>query len=170
VFEYHNPHPSAVDCCIRHQAIGTLRVAAGQAVPTPEMEARGVTAQLLEPFVLPSFLRPTPPADRRRLLVAAGVAVPEDVVTATSHLPEFGGAVLPKATAPVTEEAKKAAPRVRRQTRHNFNSELETALKTRRGTPSAQSGENKLQEQADALCSSRTMRPVDPDAVETKPW
>lgn len=166
MFEFHNPHPSAVDCCIR-QPVGTLHIPAGQAVPTPEMEARGITVALLEPFVLPSFLRPTPPADRRRLLVAAGVAVPEDVVAATAHLPEFGGVQEPARAAPVTP--KKAEAKPRRQTRHNFSKELETALSTRRSAPSIQNDDNKLQQQADALCSSRAMKPVDPNG-ETKPW
>jgi hypothetical protein len=166
MFEYHNPHPSAVDCCTR-QPVGMVRVAAGQAVPTPEMEARGITALLLEPFVLPSFLRPTPPADRRRLLVAAGVAVPQDIVASTAHLPEFGGVQAPAAPLPVAAEPKKAA--IRRQTRHTFSKELESALNTRRTAPTIKDADNNLQQQADALCSSRTMRPVDPDAA-AKPW
>jgi len=168
MFEYHNPHPSAVECCIR-QPVGSVKIAAGQVVPTPEMEAVGITADVLSPFVLPSFLRPTPPPVRRRLLVAAGAAIPEDLVAATAHLPEFGGKFEPQPPQAVAAGPVPAQVKTRRQSRHTFCNELETALKTKKTAPSIQSNDNDLQRQADALCSSKSMKPVDPDG-EVKPW
>lgn len=168
MFDYHNPHTSAIECCIR-QPVGSVKIMAGEIVPTPEMEARGITADVLFPFVLPSFLRPTPPVIRRRLLAEAGASIPKDLVTATAHLPEFGGKFEPVPTPTVTEKRIPTQVKLRRQTRHSFCNELESALKTKRVAPSIQRNENDLQQKVDASCSSRSMRPVDPDA-EVKPW
>lgn len=91
-YEYCNPKKRAIECTIR-RPIGTILIPGGTFVPTPEQEAAGVTAEIFKDYVGPSFLRPTPPAVRRRLLQAVGLPVPESIVTATAHLTEFGGEV-----------------------------------------------------------------------------
>lgn len=158
MFEYHNPHPSAIECCIR-QPVGSIIITQGEIVPTPEMEAKGITEAVLAPFVVPNLLRPTPPVIRRRLLQAEGADVPEDIIAATAHLVEFGGT--PQPVAPPAAPARKTPPAVshRQASRHNFAKELESALNPR----AAQS--DPLQQTADTKCSSnKEMRPSDPDA------
>jgi hypothetical protein len=172
MFDYHNPHVSAIECCIR-QPVGSIIIKAGEVVPTPEMEDKGITADVLAPFIVPNLLRPTPPVVRRRFLQAGGFPVPEDIIAATAHLPEFGGAPQPVAP-PAAPTRKLPTPKPRQATRHNFASELETALKTKATTPSLQDAavkqgqDDQLQRLADGKCSStKEMRPVDPDA---KSW
>jgi hypothetical protein len=91
-YEFQNPRKRAIECVIR-APIGTTLIAGGTFVPTPEQEEGGLTPDLLEDWVNPSFLKRTPPALRRRLLAAKGIPIPEDLIAATAHLEEFGGVV-----------------------------------------------------------------------------
>jgi hypothetical protein len=162
-FEYHNPHPSNLECCIG-RPIGSVIVEAGEVVPTLEMEDRGITAEILEPFVSSNLLRPTPPAVRRRFLASEGMEIPDDVAAATDHLPEFGGSPPPAPTAVVAPVQKK--PQLRqRQTRHRFAKEMESAMGMSRTSPSlGERAVDPTQSLADKKCSSRPMRPSDPDS------
>lgn len=102
-FEFHNPQQNAIECCIP-APIGLIKVNAGDYVPTPEMEERGVTPDLFKPFAEARFaLKATSPVARRRLLEAAQLEVPPDLVALTKNLPEFGG------TPPALVEAESAS-------------------------------------------------------------
>lgn len=170
MYEYHNPHPSALECCIR-QPIGSVTIPSGAVVPTPEMEAAGVTSDVLAAFACPNLLRPTPAVVRRRLLQKAGAAIPENILAATNHLPEFGGTLpAPQSVpTPAVTPVPAADLRLRRQTRHQFAAEMESALAKRGVAPSLETSPDSVDTQklADARCSSRPMRPVDPDAPKS---
>jgi hypothetical protein len=102
-FEFHNPGPSRIDHVL-HRPFGLVRIGPGEYVPTAEQEAQGLTVEFFEDLV-PSFLRRTPPAVRRRLLEERGMEVPSDLIACTAHLAEFqqnaapGGEAEPMAAA-----------------------------------------------------------------------
>lgn len=166
-FEYHNPHPSAMECVVG-RPIGSILIESGAVVPTPEMEAKGVTKEVLEAFACSNLLHPTPPVVRRRFLEEADLEVPADLVAATQHLPEFGGAAPPPVPvlSPTSLDMAKARPVAKkRQTRHQFTKELESALGGRAAAPSIGNPNVDTQSLADAKCSStKPARPVDPDS------
>ena len=89
-YELYNPHVHNIDCSVA-RPIGMIRVEPNECLPTPAQEAEGINAAVLKEFVIPNLLHETPPAVRRRLLLAENLEVPEDVVEFTAHLPEFGG-------------------------------------------------------------------------------
>lgn len=127
-FEYHNPHSCAIDCTCA-LPIGTIRIMPGQALPTPEQEEEGITAELLRQFAIPNLLHPTPPTVRRRLFQENDLPVPKDIVNATAHLVEFGGdggqgdAGEPK-KAPLPPPALKKRP----NTKHEYPGQESTKL------------------------------------------
>jgi hypothetical protein len=163
-FEYHNPHPSNLECCIG-RPIGSVIVEAGAVIPTPEMEDKGITADILEPFVSSNLLRPTPPAVRRRFLASEGMEIPADLAAATDHLTEFGGQPPPVPAQVVAPPTKSGPPVMRRQTRHTFAKEMESAMGMSRPSPSlGERAADPTQSLADKKCSSRSMRPSDPDS------
>jgi hypothetical protein len=95
--------------CNLGKPIGEIRVVAKTAVPTVEMEKEGIRAKDFKNFVSPSWLRPTPPQMRRRLLEAANQEIPEDLERRTRHL--FPGSpVSVAATQPAGELAAAASP------------------------------------------------------------
>lgn len=107
-FEFHNPQENAIDCTLP-QPLGLIRVKPGDFVPTPEQERRGITAEVFTPFTEAKFsLKPAPPVARRRLLEAAGLEVPSDLVRRTRHLPEFGGGGGGNTVAPSSSPAQEA--------------------------------------------------------------
>ncbi len=89
-FDFHNPKSRSVNLILRGK-FGNVLVEGESFVPTPEQEDNGLTAKRLEEFC-PKFIKRTPPAVRRRLLEASDLPVPKDVISATAHQPEFGGA------------------------------------------------------------------------------
>ena len=102
-FEFQNPGPSCIKHVL-HRPFGCVPIGCGEYVPTAEQEAQGLTAEFFEDLV-PSFLRRTPPAVRRRLLQERGMEVASDLIARTAHLAEFqqnaapGGETEPMAAA-----------------------------------------------------------------------
>lgn len=93
-YDFFNPKTRAINCFLGKK--GTLLIAGGCFVPTPEHERAGITRKDFSDYVTPSFLRPTSPVIRRRFLEASGLEVPEDVLKATSRIDEFGGSTSEK--------------------------------------------------------------------------
>lgn len=101
-FELMNPQPCDMDLNVG-APIGTIHVKSGGYFPSPEQEAEGIRAKDFKDFMGKSFLLPTPPVVRRRLLQKHGIEVPEDLVSSTRHLAEFAGSItqqVPSATRP----------------------------------------------------------------------
>jgi hypothetical protein len=88
MFELKNPHPRRIECTMGRPH-GIVVVEVGEAVPSPKHKAKGITLEMFEPFQGPSFLVPTPPAERRSLLQGVGAKVPTVLADATAHLPQF---------------------------------------------------------------------------------
>lgn len=65
-FEFYNPHGMRLGCTLG-QPFGEIKVNPGEYVPTPDMEDKGISSALFEPFVGKSFLHKTPGHVRRRL-------------------------------------------------------------------------------------------------------
>lgn len=85
---FRTPVRRALSTSVLHRPFGCVPIGCGEYVPTAEQEAQGLTAEFFEDLV-PSFLRRTPPAVRRRLLEERGMEVPSDLIARTAHLAEF---------------------------------------------------------------------------------
>lgn len=149
-YELYNPHVHSIDCSIP-RPIGMIRVEPNECLPTPTQEAAHITVDVLQPFVLPSFLHETPPAVRRRLLQDEELEVDKRLVELTQHLPEFGG---PDPSDP--EAAPVVAAQAPKETvRHVFpDSDKKLGI----GTPSIEEDNQAL---ADKVCSSGRVKNVE---------
>ncbi len=87
MFEFYNDGPSEIDHTLP-RPFGLVRIGRGESVPTVEQERQGLTDEFFADLV-PSLLRSTPPALRRRLLEEQGIEVPSDLIARTGHLAEF---------------------------------------------------------------------------------
>jgi hypothetical protein len=151
-YDFFNPHQCALDLSIP-MPIGQIRVMPNECLPTVEQEAKGITAEILEQFNIPNLLHETPAPVRRRLLQEEDLEIPEYVVEATKHLPEFGGPDIAKGEEPAT--VSEAAARPRTPTKHVFPESGE-------GNPAtAPNLEGDMQTLADKLCSSGKVKNVE---------
>jgi len=151
-YDFYNPHQCALDLSIP-MPIGMIRVMPNECLPTVEQENKGIVADLLEQFNIPNLLHPTPAPVRRRLLQDEELDIPESVVSATQHLPEFGGPDITKGDAPAT--VSKAAAKPAPTTKHVFP-------ESGRGkSAQAPSLEGDMQTIADRLCSSAKCKNVE---------
>lgn len=147
-FEYFNPGPAPLQLSFP-PPIGSIVVQPKGYVPTPEQEKDGITVKSLEQYVGVSWLHRTPPYLRRRLFQSHKVTVPEDLIAATRHLPEFSGVVAADSSGgstvvPVQTTATVESPR---HTEDQFYNRPADALES-------------LQEMIDAKCSAPTSRKV----------
>lgn len=151
-YDFFNPHQCAIDCSIP-MPIGMIRVMPNECLPTVEQEKKGITAELLEQFDIPNLLHPTPAPVRRRLLQEENLDVPESIVEATKHLPEFGGPDISKGEEPAT--VSEAAARPKMVTKHVFP---ESGDGKSAPPPNL---EGNMQTLADAMCSSGKCKNVE---------
>ena len=89
MYELHNFNAHRVEVTLPGNT-GLLVLPADSHLPTEEHENAGLTVETFKDYV-PSFLRPTAPAVRRRLLAKEGRKVPKSLIDSTAHLAEFGG-------------------------------------------------------------------------------
>lgn len=148
-YELYNPHVHNIDCSLP-RPIGMIRVEPNECLPTPQQEVEGITKACLKEFTIPNLLHETPPAVRRRLLLAEELEVPEDLVELTAHLPEFGGPdpLDPEASPVVAAQAPKE------EVRHVFPE------KDKKPGTQAPSIEDNIQTIADRMCSSGKVKNV----------
>jgi len=143
-YELFNGQVSAMELTMA-APIGHVRIQSGEYFPSPEQEKeRGFKASMFADVVGPSFLTKTTPSTRRRLLEEKGLSVPEDIIAATRHLPQFSGSVLGEAAVKTaTAQPPKSAADILKK----------MAFK----------GEEDIQAIADAKCSSsgRHSKPSD---------
>lgn len=172
MYELYNPNHHNVEVTLAGRG-GLIVVAKESCVPTEEHEKAGLTVETFRDYV-PSFLRPTPPAVRRRLLEEEGKPVPAPLVSATAHLPEFQRAtgsesppspppvaeipsphsvVEDHSTSAVSEPTPPVAPPPIALEAQRKPGQLPGSGKRERATRGGSLGES-AQEMTDALCSS----------------
>ena len=153
-YELWNPHTADMEFTMGNP-IGTIRIKSRTYFPSPEQEEVGIRAKDFHDLIGPSFLAPTPNKDRRRLLEAAHLPVPQVVLDATRHLPEYKGKE--EGTSVV---AGAAAPAIVKATAGEALSAAEKLKAAGLGKFVPQTLGDELQAAVDSKCSSnRDKRP-----------
>lgn len=152
-YELWNPHTADMRLTLG-APWGFLEIKSHCYFPTPEQEKAGMHWQNFSDLIGKSFLQPTPPRDRRRLLEAAGLPVPSSLVEATRRFPEYSGRT-PGAPEPVAAPVADASVMPTTPAEKTAAEKLKEAG-LERLTQNAQSAASveDLQKMVDAKCSS----------------